>query len=352
MAYMWITGLILFLIQILILLVPECSAKVPAIIVFGDSSVDSGNNNFIPTIAKSNFAPYGRDFPGGSATGRFCNGRLPPDFLSQAFGLKPAIPAYLDPMYNIQDLATGVCFASAGSGYDNATAEVLGVIPLWQELENYKDYQRRMKAYLGAKKAKEIITEALYIMSLGTNDFLENYYTIPGRRSQFTIQQYQDFLIGLAEDFVKKLYALGARKLSLTGLSPMGCLPLERATNFMHPNSCVKEYNDLALEFNGKLNQLVAKLNDELPGMKVLFANPYDLLLQLITAPSQYGFENAEVGCCGSGTFEMGIMCTRDHPLTCTDADKYVFWDAFHLTDRKNQIISAYLFKDLKSKFL
>jgi hypothetical protein len=33
----------------------------------------------------------------------------------------------------------------------------------------------------------------------------------------------------------------------------------------------------------------VAKLNDELPGMKVLFANPYDLLLQLITAPSQYG---------------------------------------------------------------
>lgn len=48
----------------------------------------------------------------------------------------------------------------------------------------------------------------------------------------------------------------------------------------------------------------------------------------------------------------MGIMCTRDHPLTCTDADKYVFWDAFHLTDRTNQIISAYLFKDLKSKFL
>lgn len=189
-----------------------------------------------------------------------------------------------------------------------------GVIPLWQELENYKDYQRRMKAYLGAKKAKEIITEALYIMSLGTNDFLENYYTIPGRRSQFTIQQYQDFLIGLAEDFVKKLYALGARKLSLTGLSPMGCLPLEKATNFMHPNSCVKEYNDLALEFNGKLNQLVAKLNDELPGMKVLFANPYDLLLQLITAPSQYGkFDFFFVGWSASA-----ILCTAIDDIKLT----------------------------------
>ncbi|KAJ6998333.1 hypothetical protein NC653_014504 [Populus alba x Populus x berolinensis] len=69
----------------------------------------------------------------------------------------------------------------------------------------------------------------------------------------------------------------------------MGCLPLERSTNFMHPNSCVKEYNDLASQFNGKLDQSVAKLNGELPGMKVLFSNPYDLLLQIITAPSLYG---------------------------------------------------------------
>lgn len=114
----------LFLIQILVL-VGKSKAKVPAIIVFGDSSVDSGNNNQIPTIAKSNFVPYGRDFFGGRPTGRFSNGRIPPDFISEAFGLKPTIPAYLDPTYNISDFATGVCFASAGTGYDNATSDVL-----------------------------------------------------------------------------------------------------------------------------------------------------------------------------------------------------------------------------------
>jgi hypothetical protein len=100
------------------------SGKVPAIIVFGDSSVDSGNNNFIPTIARSNFPPYGKDFPNGKSTGRFSNGRIAPDFISEAFGLKPIIPAYLDPSYNISDFATGVCFASAGTGFDNATASV------------------------------------------------------------------------------------------------------------------------------------------------------------------------------------------------------------------------------------
>jgi hypothetical protein len=31
----------------------------------------------------------------------------------------------LDPAYTIADFATGVCFASAGTGYDNATSDVL-----------------------------------------------------------------------------------------------------------------------------------------------------------------------------------------------------------------------------------
>ena len=116
---------ILLLTLFLLLLSKSSGGKVPAIIVFGDSTVDAGNNNQIPTIARSNFRPYGRDFSGGKPTGRFSNGRIPTDFISQAFGLKPTIPAYLDPAYNISDFATGVTFASAGTGYDNATSSVL-----------------------------------------------------------------------------------------------------------------------------------------------------------------------------------------------------------------------------------
>ncbi len=100
-------------------------AQVPAIIVFGDSTVDPGNNNQILTVLKSNFEPYGRDFFGGQPTGRFSNGKLATDFISEAFGIKSTIPAYLDPAYNITDFASGVSFASAGTGYDNATADVL-----------------------------------------------------------------------------------------------------------------------------------------------------------------------------------------------------------------------------------
>lgn len=118
-------AILCFILTYFLLQLSEINAKVPAIIVFGDSSVDSGNNNQISTILKSNFAPYGRDFIDGKPTGRFSNGRIPTDFISEAFGIKLTVPAYLDPMYNITDFATGVSFASAGTGYDNATSDVL-----------------------------------------------------------------------------------------------------------------------------------------------------------------------------------------------------------------------------------
>ncbi|KAE9466658.1 hypothetical protein C3L33_01437, partial [Rhododendron williamsianum] len=52
----------------------------PALYVLGDSLLDSGNNNFLPTLARADFQPYGVNFPGG-ATGRFTNGRTVADFI-------------------------------------------------------------------------------------------------------------------------------------------------------------------------------------------------------------------------------------------------------------------------------
>ena len=99
-------------------------AVVPAVIVFGDSTVDTGNNNVIGTVLKSNFPPYGRDFEGGVATGRFTNGRLVTDFMSEALGLATSVPAYLDGSYTIDQLAGGVSFASGGTGLDTMTAKL------------------------------------------------------------------------------------------------------------------------------------------------------------------------------------------------------------------------------------
>ncbi|CAI9288205.1 unnamed protein product [Lactuca saligna] len=49
--------------------------KVSAILVFGDSTSDPGNNNYIPTHFRGNFTSYGRDFANQKATTRCTNGK-------------------------------------------------------------------------------------------------------------------------------------------------------------------------------------------------------------------------------------------------------------------------------------
>lgn len=51
----------------------------PGMIIFGDSVVDVGNNNYLPTLFRADYPPYGRDFAGHKPTGRFCNGKLATD---------------------------------------------------------------------------------------------------------------------------------------------------------------------------------------------------------------------------------------------------------------------------------
>lgn len=70
--------------------------KPSALFVFGDSTVDAGNNNFIRTPMKSNFPPYGRDFFNHIPTGRFTNGRLVSDFIGKTLTIKQGRCCYVN----------------------------------------------------------------------------------------------------------------------------------------------------------------------------------------------------------------------------------------------------------------
>ncbi|XP_048623657.1 GDSL esterase/lipase At3g43550-like [Brassica napus] len=87
--------------------------------------MDTGNNNGLHTILKCNFPPYGKDFPGGYATGRFSDGRVPSDLIAEKLGLTKTLPAYMSPNLKPEDLLQGVTFASGGTGYDPLTAKMM-----------------------------------------------------------------------------------------------------------------------------------------------------------------------------------------------------------------------------------
>ncbi|KAL5224142.1 hypothetical protein ABZP36_010781 [Zizania latifolia] len=177
----------------------------PGLFVFGDSIVDSGNNNAITTLVRCNFPPYGQDFPGHNATGRFSNGKVPGDILATQMGIKQYVPAYLGAELSDFDLLTGVSFASGGCGFDPLTAELVSVLTMDNQLDLFKEYKEKLLRIAGARRAAEIVSESLYLVVTGTDDLANTYFTTPFRRD-YDLDSYIDFVVQCASDFIQVIH--------------------------------------------------------------------------------------------------------------------------------------------------
>ncbi|KAF8402553.1 hypothetical protein HHK36_010639 [Tetracentron sinense] len=326
-------------------------AKFPAVLIFGDSTVDTGNNNFIPSLFRGNHYPYGREFPHHTPTGRFSNGRLVPDLLASALGIKEFVPPFLDPHLSNKELLTGVSFASAGSGLDDITGTSGGVIPVMRQPHYFRMHIERLKWIVGEQEAKKIISGALVLISAGTNDFIFNYYDIPTRRYQFTMGGYQKFLQQRLRQLVKELYDLGCRIFVIPGLAPMGCVPLQMTAKFKYPmaRTCVHDENSDARAYNSKLEKLILKMEASLPGSKIVYSNLYDPVMDMINHPQNYGFVETKKGCCGTGFMETGPLCNYLTP-TCDNSSQYLFWDSVHPGELTYRHVAENLLKEILSK--
>lgn len=314
---------------------------VPAIITFGDSVVDVGNNDYIQTLFKANYPPYGRDFVNKQPTGRFCNGKLATDITADTLGFTRYPPAYLSPEASGKNLLIGANFASAGSGYDDRTAYSSHAIPMSQQLEYFKEYKGKLAQVAGDKKAASITKDALYIISAASSDFLQNYYVNPLINQASTPAQYSDYLVGIFSSFVQNLHGLGARRIGVTSAAPLGCVPAARTLFGFQESGCVARLNADAQYFNKKINLATTNLKKQLPGLKIAVFNIFNPLYNLIKKPSDSGFTEATRGCCGTGTIETTVfLCNPRSPGTCSNASTFVFWDSVHPSEAANQVLA------------
>ncbi|PRQ27257.1 putative triacylglycerol lipase [Rosa chinensis] len=327
------------------------NVSVPAVIVFGDSIVDTGNNNnnFI-TFARCNFLPYGIDFQGGRATGRFSNGKVPADLVVEAFGIKELLPPYMDPSLEPNDLLTGVNFAAGGVGYDPLTSEVAAVESLSDQMEQFKGYIEKLKGIVGEKRTNFIISNSLILVVAGSNDISSTYFVSGIRKLHFDVPSYTDFLLNHASQFFKELYGLGARRIGVFGVPAIGCVPSQRTIGGGIGRHCAENQNQAAELFNSKLSAETNHLRHTLPNSKFVYIDVYNPLLDIITNSNKYGFEVADKGCCGTGLVEVTKLCNK-FQRTCTDTSKYVFWDSYHPTERANRILLQQLLTQSASGF-
>ncbi|KAJ6985987.1 hypothetical protein NC653_023802 [Populus alba x Populus x berolinensis] len=201
-------------------------------------------------------------------------------------------PAYLSKKARGKNLLIGANFASAASGYYETTAKLYHAIPLSQQLGNYKEYQNKIVGIAGKSNASSIISGAIYLISAGSSDFVQNYYINPLLYKVYTPEQFSDLLIQSYTSFIEDLYKLGARKIGVTSLPPLGCLPATVTIFGSDSNECVAKLNKVAVSFNNKLNSTSQSLVNKLSGLNLLVFDIYQPLYDLVTKPADFGISS------------------------------------------------------------
>lgn len=73
----------------------------------------------------------------------------------------------------------------------------INIIRMFRQYEYFEEYQRRVGRIIGEERTKELVKGALVLITVGGNDFVNNYYLVPfsARSRQYSLPDYVNLLI-------------------------------------------------------------------------------------------------------------------------------------------------------------
>ncbi|KZV19524.1 GDSL esterase/lipase 6-like [Dorcoceras hygrometricum] len=315
-------------------------SNVPAIFVFGDSLFDAGNNHYNRNCtAQADFPPYGSNFF-HHPTGRFTNGRTVADLISEFLGIplqKPYMEALAEIVNGTQNKypSNGINFASAGSGVLQATNSDLGVTPIQIQLQQFHALVEQNHI------DTDIVEKSMFFIESGSNDIF-NFFS-PFYIPTLTPDDYVQSMLVEVESFLGSIYKLGARRIVLFALGPVGCVPARALLPGAPVTKCYGKMNKMVKNFNMGLEKLVDGIKARYPGALGVYGVVYETIQIFRANPERYGFTNTTGACCGYGTLGGEVQCGMEGYTVCNNSDEYMFWDFFHPSEHTNKLISKSL---------
>lgn len=300
---------------------------VPALYVFGDSLVDSGNGG--SSVAYS--LPYGRDFDTHRATGRFTNGRQVTDFLARYLKLGAYPPPFR--ANNLNAVTNpGLNFAIAGCGLRIETARRLvnvGASVETQVSAFISDAFPVLENNLGFRDSvAQHMRESIFFIWIGSNDWAvlaQDILSIGNEQPDLNDLSHSNTrdLLMLLEEQIERLYNIGARRFIIPQLHALGCTPLIMPTE----SSCYTPLNNAVQYYNTQLSALLKRYfygdNKQLSGAQVLHPSFFKVTEDLVLNPQN----DHDMVLQGKGP------CITSRGV-CADGDNYIFWDEEHFSQQ------------------
>lgn len=199
------------------------------------------------------------------------------------------------------------------------------------------------------------LRKALFLMGeIGGNDF--NFAFFQGKTLKEAFQLVPE-VIQTIKNAVKEVIELGAVNVVVPGNFPIGCVPLYLVRfrikdPWMYDElNCLKGFNEFTMFYNRLLKRAIKELQQEYPGVAIVYGDYYSALKWVIRHASSLGFERGggEKACCATGNnpynFDLNRGCGRPGVPVCPDPAKRVSWDGIHMTQQANKFVAKWLLR-------
>ncbi|KAJ0006873.1 hypothetical protein Pint_29399 [Pistacia integerrima] len=242
------------------------------------------------------------------------------------------------------NLIDGTNFDSIGAGVLDETHPQT-IRPKLQ-LSYFKDVVKSLKQKQGKVEAKMMLRNAVYLFSIGGNDYFNFSQTNPKAFQSFK-GQYVKTVIGNLTSMLKEIHNIGGRKIAFQNARPLGCLLGMKSFDPKLGSACSEEPSSLARLHNRYPAVVFKKLSTQLPRFKYAIFDYYNALGDRVANPSKYGFKKGKAICYGSGPYR-GMNCgntingTQSFELS-SNPGEYVWFDGRHTTERANTQLAQLL---------
>ncbi|XP_054785865.1 GDSL esterase/lipase At5g03610-like [Prosopis cineraria] len=234
--------------------------------VFGDSYVDTGNFK----KSGSYMPPNGMTFP-GKPSGRFSDGRVLTDYIASYLGIRTPLPYIYRNYVEKSKLENGMNYACGGTGILN-TLFTDGPNLTTQIHSLQKQVQQNFYT-------KHDLRSSVALVNVGGNDFAT---FLQSNGALKDAGAFSSRLISQLCSDLKLIKSLGVRKVAITLIMPMGCLP-QQSVNTSY-RKCAEIPNEIAINHNKKLLHCISKLNFQSPKPVFVTLNLYNTFLSVITS--------------------------------------------------------------------
>lgn len=216
----------------------------------------------------------------------------------------------------------GLNFATGGSGVFNTV-----LVPgpnMTTQIDQFENLINEGSFY-----TEKDVNSSLALVALSGNDY-SSFLAKGG-----SVQDLPSFITQVVTQLVmniKRIKALGVRKVAVSGLQPLGCIPQITYSNSY--TQCNSTFNELVTYHNQLLRSAVDKFNNETGSSSLVIIDLYSAFSTVIGNST---FESPLVPCCAGVSAENSCGSvdgeTAEVKYTvCSNPKKAFFWDGAHPT--------------------